>query len=390
LRPTQIRFFGGLVALSLVTLAGAPAPAQDKAAASKEKESGSGLQTGPATVAAHWSKYDYPTSIPEGAFYHIVEKGDTLWDLARTYLKNPYLWPQVWDKNRYIKDAHWIYPGDPIIFPQIAVLAGGAAGAGGAGGLDGDDEIGLGEDEEGLEGAGGRRAVSELYPVTEEATLQCASYIVRGSEDDSLQIAGSEQGNDKFTFADRDILYLTKGSNAGVKVGDVFTAHHVAYKVRHPRNGRGVGTKIDTTGWVRVVLVNERSATAIVEQACLDIHAGDYLKPFERVTVPLVARRPPADRLTPPTGKLHGYVVDHNLDKSATGEGDLVSIDLGAQDGIAPGNRLTIYRIMYPSLPSSRNVIGEMAILRAEEKTALAKITYSSAEVTLGDEVELR
>jgi nucleoid-associated protein YgaU len=42
-------------------------------------------RTGPATVAPHWSRYKYPETIPEGAFYHIVEKGDTLWDLSRHY-----------------------------------------------------------------------------------------------------------------------------------------------------------------------------------------------------------------------------------------------------------------------------------------------------------------
>src|SRR4051794_39575405 len=97
---------GGLVSLALVFGWGGVTSGADKAA-SKAKDTdaaapAAGLQAGPATIAPHWSKYKYPTSVPEGVSYHIIAKGDTLWDLSRTYLKSPYLWPQVWDKNHYI------------------------------------------------------------------------------------------------------------------------------------------------------------------------------------------------------------------------------------------------------------------------------------------------
>ena len=53
-------------------------------------------------VPSHWSPYDAPSSYPEGTQLHIIVKGDTLWDLANQYLANPFLWPQVWEENRYI------------------------------------------------------------------------------------------------------------------------------------------------------------------------------------------------------------------------------------------------------------------------------------------------
>ena len=56
--------------------------------------------------------------------------------------------------------------------------------------------------------------------------------------------------------------------------------------MKHPVSGKKLGTKIETTGWVKVILVQEDTACAVIEQACLDIHAGDYLKPFEKVNVP--------------------------------------------------------------------------------------------------------
>lgn len=44
---------------------------------------------------------------------HIVVKGDTLWDIAKSYLGNPMLYPELAELSR-IKDPHWIYPRDVI------------------------------------------------------------------------------------------------------------------------------------------------------------------------------------------------------------------------------------------------------------------------------------
>lgn len=49
---------------------------------------------------------------------HTVKKGDTLWDLANTYLGDAYQWPQIYQLNKdLIKDPHWIYPGQEFRLP---------------------------------------------------------------------------------------------------------------------------------------------------------------------------------------------------------------------------------------------------------------------------------
>jgi LysM domain len=374
-----LRILSGLAAFSFASaLAGAqearggPAPA-----------AGVTAKTGPATITPHWSKYKYPDSVPEGAPYHIVEKGDTLWDLSRTYLGNPYLWPQIWDQNRYVTDAHWIYPGDPLLLPQVALISPEAGQPGEEGEL---GEEGLGEGP----GGPGVTPGTVLYPLSEEATMQCAMYIVSEREDDALKVLGSEQGSSKVALSQYDILYINKGSNAGVKEGDVYSLHHVAYNLKHPVTGKHLGTKVETTGWARILLAQENSATAVVEQACADIHAGDYLKPLEKANVPLTLRRDPADRLTPPTGKTAGYVVDIADDAMIAARGHLVSLDVGSDAGVAPGNVFSVYRIMYPSVPTSRNVVGEVAVLAVRDRTSTAKVTYSTDAIMPGDQIELR
>ena len=381
-------FFGGLavwaVVCALPALSQAQPPGfQTKAKPAAPPADSAGLKTGPATVAPHWSKNKFPDTVAEGAFYYIVERGDTLWDLSKRFLGNPYLWPQIWDQNRYIRDAHWIYPGDPIVLPKVSLISerAGEAGAGELG------PEGAGEGEGPIAGA---PRGSELEAVTEESTMQCGAYVISDHEDSSLQVLGSEQGSDKLAYADRDVLYLNKGSNAGVRAGDVYTMHHETYKVKHPVTGKFIGHKIDTTGWVEVVLVNEDTSIAVVTQACNDIANGDYLKPIEKVNVPLVLKRASATRLTPPSGKLDRYVIDIQGDAMLAGQGSLVTIDAGSDSGVAPGNIFTVYRIIYPSVPSPRAILGELAVLSVRDKTALAKIMMSNDAITVGDSVELR
>ena len=66
-------------------------------------------------IGEHWTPYTPPTEFPADVQVYTIQKGDTLWALAKRFLGNPYLWPQLWEKNKYIRDAHWIYPGDPLI-----------------------------------------------------------------------------------------------------------------------------------------------------------------------------------------------------------------------------------------------------------------------------------
>ncbi len=379
MRPKQI--LGGLVAVAMVA----------SAAIAQEPPQAAGLQTGPATIAPHWTKNtSFPTAIPEGAVYYVVVRGDTLWDISARFLKSPYLWPQIWNENKYVKDAHWIYPGDPIVLPRVALVADQAGQAPAAGQPEGLAPEGPGIPgmvEAGAEEGG---AVSSLGPVTEELSLQCAEYVVRDREDESLFVVGSEEGSDKLAFGDRDLVYLNKGSNAGVKAGDLYTLHHVAYALKHPVSGKKLGTKIETTGWVKVILVQENTACAVVEQACVDIHSGDYLKPFEKVNVPMVVRRAPEECCSTENGKTMRHIVDLQGDVSIAGTGLFVTIDAGTEDGVAPGSVFSVYRTMYPSVPTPRNVVGEATIVAVRDRTATAKITYARKEIMRGDQVQLR
>ena len=52
-----------------------------------------------------------------GGIVHTVVEEETLWDLSAKYLGSPWKWTTIWERNRFLTNPHYIYPG--IIFPCL-------------------------------------------------------------------------------------------------------------------------------------------------------------------------------------------------------------------------------------------------------------------------------
>ena len=136
------------------------------------------------SVGDHWTAWDPPTVFPDGAEIYRIKSGDTLWDLAERNYGNPYLWPQIWEKNPYILDAHWIYPGDPLVMAVSVTPIEDVRAAASA-----DDDPESGEDAAGMRLGSGISAPTALGS---EDDIYCSGFIGDLDESFPRQIIGSE------------------------------------------------------------------------------------------------------------------------------------------------------------------------------------------------------
>ena len=362
-------------------------------------------------VDGHWTAWN-PPAPPPGEQVHIIVQGDTLWDLAARYYSDPYLWPQIWERNQYILDAHWIYPGDPLVLgPQVAPVDNLSQGLGGpgTGGEPGTDPNATPPD-----GAlSADAAAGAPIPLGAETDIYCQGYIgdleeqfqfeITGSEAEAQALipgsyAGARTGQTllsyganttvKFGLTTGDIVYVDGGRARGLSAGTQFTIVAPNEPVLHPVRSEVVGRYYRYLGRLRVLSVQESTGIAEIIHACDPIAVGSFLAPFEPEPVPL--GRPTAMRpvnFPAAAEKLQGspaivYVRDNIL---ALGEDHVVHIDLG-EDAATPGDVFTIYRENRPGLPPV--VLGELAVLSVHRRFAVAKILESRYPIHVGDRLD--
>jgi hypothetical protein len=367
-------------------------------------------------VNGHWTAWEPPTP-PEGAQVHVIQSGDTLWALAAQYYKDPYLWPQLWERNRYILDAHWIYPGDPLVLgPEVATAGPVADGTGTVPGAGTGEMTPGGEPTPVIPGVlTAAEAVAPPVPLGYESDIYCDGFIGGFDESFSYDIIGSEyeslapeRARDSFVVAGRtiqgrygsgytvkygltmgDIVYVDGGREKGLSAGTVFTIVLPEKPVLHPTTHEAVGRYYRYLGRVRILSTQETTAIGEIIQACESILVGSHLVPFEPEPVPLgrpSGMRPVNFPVTPEQAEAAPVIVYAKDDLLALGKDHVVHINVGADQEATPGDVYTIYREnQRRGLPPL--VIGELAILSVHKSFSVAKILESRYAIYPGDHI---
>jgi len=376
-------------------------------------------------VGNHWTPYQPPDpeSFPEGAQVHIIVNGDTLWGLAGTHFQNPYLWPQIWNENRYILDSHWIYPGDPLILPPRPTVVSEIAPAGPA--VPPPAATEATPEEETPSEMPQEVAPSETIasgekgpePAADHSDIYCTGQVRANYKKTDLYIANSE--DPKVGLSAGDLVYINGGKDGGkVHPGDTFLVIAKGSEVFHPVTDKWVGTYVRRLGRLKVLAVQDRTSIAEITESCQDrIEVGFELEQDPNISVP-PSREVAFNKLdVEPSGKANGYIVHLQDGIGEATMGSMVDVDLGSRDGVRPGDVLLIYLNNLP--PKQRDVtydykwnnrryksqelreedrhmlfprkpIGQLTVITASERTASAKITYAVRDVEVGNLVELR
>jgi hypothetical protein len=196
---------------------------------------------------------------------------------------------------------------------------------------------------------------------------------------DVLRIRGSQDTAARGMYSQRDLLVIGGGTNAGIQLGQQFFVR------RGIRWGLPTGVAphgVSTVAWIRVVAVNDTTAIATVVHACDAILLNDYLEPFVMPVVPAGVDRDDATGELDFTSLARVMVGAENRFNGATG--DLMLMDRGSDQGVAPGTRFAVFRdLRRTGMPLA--AIGEAVVLTTSGATSVVRLTRIRDAVQPGD-----
>jgi hypothetical protein len=246
-------------------------------------------------------------------------------------------------------------------------------------------------------------------PVGFESDIYCFGYLGDLSERFPVQVKGAENVAEQTDYVTDDYLYINGGLSRGLKVGDEFWLVTPEQEVVDPANGRRLGRFYQYRGRAVVTSLEPRSGIVHVTHSCTDIPMGSYLKPFEPIPIPLARKSPSAIRGDPPSGKAKGRIIFTRDGVVALGNDTIVIVDLGTNEGVSPGDFLTVFRYAGgeefgvrpigsywvnlpppPGVAIPRTYLGEATVLVTGERWAIVRLTDSFRLIQVGDEVELK
>lgn len=254
------------------------------------------------------------------------------------------------------------------------------------------------------------------------ADIYCSGMAtVEGIPHDIYLISG-EQSNYKVTFAQGDLVYLNRGSDDGVKVGDEFlmmrpVANPLPFNWSKWQSSllRAMGTMYLDLGRARVVNAQANVAIAEVVFSCDYMQRGDIARPFAERPAPPFKDSANFDRFAPASGKPLAMVATAKGFAATTGANSVMYVNLGSAQGVKAGDYFRIFRYQgthaesvyqsegtayqmygygsarkaytWKNLP--REILGEGIVLRTSPNSSTVLVTVSLREIYAGDYVEL-
>lgn len=254
-----------------------------------------------------------------------------------------------------------------------------------------------------------------------ESDIYCSGMVTDQPVSSDTYVISGEDSRYRTTFMPGDLIYLNRGSDKGVKVGDEFEVIRPVHDMMdvkwfkyQPTLTHAMGTTYGDIGRLRVVQVQPKTSTAEVRVSCDLMQRGDIIRPFQTRPVPAfhTAR---FDPLAPPSGKKTAMIVTSKNFGVVAGVESIVYVNLGSTQGVRVGDYFRVFRYQgsridslyqerdtaykvygFGSAPVAyqwdnlpRQVMGEGIVLRTGPNSSTVLLTTVREEVYAGDYVEL-
>lgn len=376
----------------------APVPAAESAAVEPPPAA---PESAPAAVPAPVAPESEPVETApatEELHSYIIKKGDTLWDISNTFLKDPFLWPFIWKANPAVTNPDLIFTGNKLMIPSLAPIE--RALKAEAAPSEQKKEAAAVKQQEGLAGAavtrqkaaeaveetptGGSRIImpeEQIYPIVDKYAMVSAGFVSNEETGDTI-VGAAERG--KTIFGYDDIVYVSMRDAENIKIGDKYLIYTHKAKVKHPKTGRDFGKLIKGLGILQIT-AKDPAAKVLTARITLSFDAieiGSMLSPFiEPSPIYQSAQKKAKD--------ISGYILEVTDRRSINAQSDVVYLDKGIADGVEPGDSFLVYE--KPGKPGfPRKMIGEAQVFLVKEHTSTAIVKKSTETMGRGYAVDFK
>ncbi len=329
---------------------------------------------------------------------YIVKEGDTLWDITEKFFGDPFTWPEIWKKNLFIEDPHWIYPGQEITLKLLLEKVAEPELP---------PEKPLKQPEPLFIETAPRTIVSETVierdtaaPVPEEdqdvisvlrnpqPTYRKESYIRTGfiSKRSGIPREKIIKIDGEISVATRnDFVYVDIRKNGDVKKGDILAVLTVGDRVKHPDTDEDLGFVVRIKGILEVLSIGADQMRCMVTESFDPIVEDDIVMPIRLTSAPEF------DAWVRPKEIIKGTILAINESLISIHINDTLYIDKGSNNGVRPGDRFMVYsRDDDLNDTGHRNPLGEIqAVNVMAGETAVIVVSLKGEKINIGDRAEL-
>lgn len=334
---------------------------------------------------------DELTINPDVPDRYTVVKGDTLWDIAEMFLRDPWKWQEIWYNNPQVENPHLIYPGDVI---ALIKLADGSTALTVVQRGDSANTLKITTDQVDENGVVKLRPTARITPIfgaipaiprehvegflsgnriLPDEQLRSAPYIVSGIEGRLLLGAGDRvYARGEFTSE----LPVYQIYRIGEKYHDPFTKERLGYEAIE-------------LGSSRLDKLQGDIATFTIERSSQQIAVEDRILPSDEALLDSIFY--PSE---PPEG-VDGVIIDVARGVEFIGQFDVVLLNVGDREGVEAGNIFRVNRrgerVRDPvnnqrlQLPDEEG--GLVMVFRTFEKMSYGLVLTAKLPMRIGDPI---